>query len=164
MWWTDWVKTLGSGFLGSLVGFLGAVVILLLTRKHERKMAEEKQAKERAAEVVGLTITLHPVWMKPVKRLDKCVNALLLLGAEQMSKHPNMAGWCFYQVFELTDSNEYGETERFFEAKGEIVSVLTRWSSSKLSEDLFTGKDWSLALRENMDRREEFERKQKGAS
>lgn len=44
MWWTDWVKTLGSGFVGSLVGFLGVAWTLRSNRRWEvRKIQEQRQ-------------------------------------------------------------------------------------------------------------------------
>ncbi|MGV3324071.1 hypothetical protein ACED90_01050, partial [Rothia sp. 11254D007CT] len=59
MYWTEWIKILFSGFAGSVVGLIGAVIAVFIGRWLERRHEKETQLRQQAGELAALVFNIQ---------------------------------------------------------------------------------------------------------
>lgn len=151
MWWELWGKTLFSGFAGSVVGLVGAVVAVFFGRWLERRAEDDKRLRESAAVVAGKVFNLSsPVMNKPVDGLGELTDGLFLIGAEASPRFPQFASWCYYHGALLLRHNEWGKTDEFKNVQWDVFFGLTSWYGSKKLVD-FEG-DWQSKMEDLAER------------
>lgn len=182
MWWTDWVKTLGSGFLGSLVGFLGVAWTLRHNRRWEvQKMNEQRQweiekmneqrqweiersyrqekisresdIRKNVLKVTSLLWARNDVFSFKKYLFDEYVALATALLLEVNPIYPKIGSWIAYHHKIFSGSVIQKDNEKFNEVRIKIAIELNSWvSTSPLDNDYFKDDDWDKRLSELLKR------------
>ena len=165
MWWTDWIKTLGSGFAGSLVGFIGVAITLVWNRRWEvRKMQEqrrwelERDITKRLSEdannltdesfaVVNELATYQPIEYYSFSETDKdnyqkIKRKLILLGSAARQRYPYFSYWCFYYHMKSSQDISTQKPYDYINTLGALAEGLLAWLSGGLSEEQLKKDGW----------------------
>lgn len=152
MLWELWGKTIFSGFAGSVVGFVSAVIVLLISRKLERRADEDKQAREELAAVLSHAAEVNPNVGDGETR--ELIKSLLLFGAAHRLLFPHTAAWCRYQAHELMDFEGAGNYKASAWQAGFITVSLTEWFARDKPDARFSKVDWDKIMLEKIKKRQ----------
>ena len=129
MYWTEWIKILFSGFAGSVVGLIGAVIAVFIGRWLERRHEKETQLRQQAGELTALVFNIQ--FEDSTREFNI---GLIQFAVAANPRFPRLADWCLERQRQILEAKATNNKESFLEELSNISTTLLFWSSEKLKD------------------------------
>lgn len=134
MWWTDWAKTLGSGFLGSVIGFLGIAWTLRSNRRWEieredtkQRQAQREKLAEKVSDFIEVLTSIDNEYKENPEEVRKFRAQIGSLTAYLGAEYPNTAVWCMYHSRDALRSLTNDDFDGFLASSGKLIFHFPIW-------------------------------------